>query len=232
LTIVQHVHVVAELLDPTILANVVDVDDATTHSVTVSGMEDGSLAEFYCLLDSEILSVVGIKDTVGVGRARTSTEQVTSKTSALVVDVEELWSSVLVPAGDHCAHGQTVASILIDNVAKNLRSSCNADSLVVFQLPDATLLGEDSLPVRAISSTTGHGTEQVRRDLNHLLDSSTADVAAHRSSAIDGDQNTMLEDESKSGGTVCHLDVCVHWVCVTGSVDVILEVQRARNREC
>lgn len=102
----------------------------------------------------------------------------------------------------------------------------------VLQFPDAALLGENSLPIGAIGGTTGHSAEQVRRDFDDLLDGSTANVASHRSSAVDGDQNTMFEDESKGGSTVCHLDVCIHWVCVTGSVDVILQVQRARNREC
>jgi hypothetical protein len=77
----------------------------------------------------------------------------------------------------------------------------------MFPYPVSSILypGENS-PILAICRTTRHRPQQIRVDLNDLLDCSTGNVASCCGSRIDGDDDTALEPEGEGGCSVGELD--------------------------
>lgn len=81
--------VVEAVLDPSVLLDVVQVDEATRVCVTVGGSQDTPLSELQRLVVLEIVLVLGIEHTVGECLTGADTEQVAGKASAVAVDVVE-----------------------------------------------------------------------------------------------------------------------------------------------
>ncbi len=75
-----------------------------------------------------------------------------------------------VPTSDHGTHGQAHILVRVDHVGQDLGRAGHRNSLLVSQLVDATLLGQDTLPELTVGSTTGHRAQQVRVDLDDFLD--------------------------------------------------------------
>jgi hypothetical protein len=71
--------------------------------------------------------------------------------------------------------------------------------------PFATLQG-DNPPILAICRTTRHRSQQIRVDLDDLLDCPTGNVASCCGTRIDGDDDTSLESEGEGGCSVGELD--------------------------
>lgn len=70
---------------------------------------------------------------------------------------------------------------------------------------DTTLHSNIALPELAISSSTSHCTKDKFIDLNDLSDVIRADKWAHCCSGIDSNNNSTLELESKSCGTLSEI---------------------------
>lgn len=76
----------------------------------------------------------------------------------------------LVPATDHGAHAQAHALVLIHHVSQEFGGGCNRNALLVAQLVDATLPGQQPLPETAVGGAARHGAQQIWVDLDDLLD--------------------------------------------------------------
>ena len=66
----------------------------------------------------------------------------------------------LVVAGDHGAHGEAHALVVVGDVGEDLGGGGHGDALAVAQLVEATLLGEHALPVGAVGRAAGHRAQQ------------------------------------------------------------------------
>jgi hypothetical protein len=64
-----------------------------------------------------------------------------------------------------------------------------------------------AFPVRAISSTTSHGAEQIRVDFNDLLDALRSNIGATSGSRINRNNNTVFEAKSQGSSSMFNLDV-------------------------
>jgi hypothetical protein len=81
--------VVEAVLDPSVLLDVVQVDETTRVCVTVGGSQNTPLSELQRLVVLKIVLVLGIEHTVGECLTGADTEQVAGKASTVAVDVVE-----------------------------------------------------------------------------------------------------------------------------------------------
>ena len=102
------------------------------------------------------------------------------------------WSS-LVPATHHGAHAEPHALVLVHHVGQQLGRGRHGDALLVAELIDATLAGQQALPEAAVGRSSGHGAQQVGVDLDHLLDRLGGDVGARGGPGVHGDDDAMVE---------------------------------------
>lgn len=102
------------------------------------------------------------------------------------------WAS-LVPATHHGSHAESHALVLVHHVGQELGGGRHRDALLVAELIDATLSGQQALPEAAVGSSSGHGTQQVRVDLDHLLHRLGGDVGAGRGPGVHRHDDAMLE---------------------------------------
>lgn len=100
------VRVVEAMLHPAVLFDMVQVDEATRVRVTVSGGEDTPPAELEGVFIREVVLVVRVEHTVGEGLTGTDTEEVTSKTSAVAINVVKGGAFL---RGYACAHGTLIS---------------------------------------------------------------------------------------------------------------------------
>lgn len=108
------------------------------------------------------------------------------------ITADVTWSS-LVPATDHGPHAKSHAFVLVHHVSKQLGGGCHWDALLVAQLVDATLAGQQALPEATVCSSSGHGTQKVGVDLNDLLHRLRGNVGACCGPRVHCDNNSMLE---------------------------------------
>lgn len=78
------------------------------------------------------------------------------------------WAS-LVPATHHGSHAESHTLVLVHHIGQEFGRCCHGDALLVAKLIDATLTGQQTLPEATVGSSSGHGTQQIGVDLNHLL---------------------------------------------------------------
>lgn len=102
------------------------------------------------------------------------------------------WAS-LVPATHHGSHAEPHALVLVHHVSEQLGRRCHRDALLVSELIDSALAGQQALPEAAVSGSSGHGTQQVGVDLDHLLHRLRGNVGARRGPRVHRYYNTMLE---------------------------------------
>jgi hypothetical protein len=95
------IRVVEAMLDPAILLDVVQVDEATRVRVTMGGGQDTPSAELKRVLVREIELVFCIEHTVGERLARADAEEVARETRAVAVDVVERRAFLGGNAGTH-----------------------------------------------------------------------------------------------------------------------------------
>lgn len=114
----------------------------------------------------------------------------------------------LIVAGQHHAHAETHALVVVHNVGHDLAGGGHRNPLLVPQLVDATLLGQHPIPVDAIGSTSGQRSQQVIVDLHNLLHGLRADELATGGTGIHSQDDSALEPEPERRGTVVelHLD--------------------------
>ena len=73
------------------LLHVVDPDNASGGSVPEGGVVDGSPAQVVSLLVSKVVSVAGIKNSVGEDGARADTVAVSGRSLAIAVNIVKSW---------------------------------------------------------------------------------------------------------------------------------------------
>mmetsp|Transcript_26298 Transcript_26298/g.70141 ORF Transcript_26298/g.70141 Transcript_26298/m.70141 type:complete len:267 (-) Transcript_26298:50-850(-) len=212
-------------LHPAGLLHVVDVADTAGVRVAVSGVVDGALAQVDGLVDGQVGAVVRVEDAIRVGRARADREEVAMEARRVVVAVVELRAG-LVPAGDHGAHAETVAAVLVHGVGEQLGRRRHADALLVPQLVQPALHAQVPLPVGTVRRAASHGAEQVRVDLDDLLDGLRRNVGAHRRARVHGDDDALVEFEGEGGGALGEL----HSLLRVGAVPHAKVLLRVRRR--
>lgn len=108
------------------------------------------------------------------------------------------WAS-LVPAAHHGPHAESHALVLVHHVGQQLGGRCHRDALLVAELVDAALSGQQALPEAAVGRSSGHGAQQVGVDLDHLLYRLRRDVRAGGGPRVHGDDDAMLELRDDKG---------------------------------
>lgn len=116
------------------------------------------------------------------------------------------WAS-LVPATHHGSHAQPHAFVLVHHVSQQLGGCCHRDALLVAQLVDAALAGQQALPEAAVGRPSSHGAQQVRVDLNHLLHRLRGDVRARCGPGVHCNNDSMLELWGEGKGSLIWLGV-------------------------
>jgi hypothetical protein len=165
------VGVVEAVLDPSVLLDVVEVDETSRVSVAVGGGKNTAPAELQGILVRELVLVFCIEHTVGKRLTGTNAEEVAGKTRAVAVDVVESGAFLRGHTGAHGAlktgwlaqhrrsmaaktewtyHGQSHALVGIDEVGEDLGGSGDGDAALVAELMEATLHAQVGQPVLAV----------------------------------------------------------------------------------
>lgn len=129
-------------------------------------------------LNAHVKLVPRVENAVRKRRARADRKEVVLEPRAVRVDIVQVGAG-LVPAGNHRAHRQAHALVLVDRVAEQLGRGGHRYALAIAQLVQAALRGQHALPVRAVGGAAGHRAQQLRVDLDDLLDGARANVRAH-----------------------------------------------------
>ena len=137
------VHVALVLLHPSLRSDVVHIDGSSRVRISVRSMVDGSLAQLDSVVHGQIVLEARVEDSVGVGGAGSHGEPLSLESRSVIVMVKQLRSVRLVPSCNHRADGQSAAAVLVENVAKNLRSGCNADARALTKLVNLGEGGEE-----------------------------------------------------------------------------------------
>jgi len=174
-----------------------DIDRSSRVCITMSGMVDGSAAQLDRVGDRHVEVESSVKNTVRKCRSRTHREPFASHASAIRVDVKQLRALLinrhsendmlatdrvpggdsqnmlstysLIPSSDHCSHGQSHSLVVIHHVAQDLRSCRYRDAFLVAELVQPASPSKFTFPVLTVSCTTSHRSQEVRVDLNDLL---------------------------------------------------------------
>lgn len=112
--------------------------------------------------------------------------------SACIDSVVFTWAP-LVPATHHSSHAEPHALVLVHHVSKQLGRRCHRDALLVAQLVDAALAGQQTFPEAAVGGPSSHCAQQIGVDLNHLLHRLRGDVRACCGPRVHRYNNSMLE---------------------------------------
>ena len=78
--------------------------------------------ELHCLVESHIVSIESVEDTVGIGHSRANAEEVSLDPAALSVDIVKV-RAVLVHSRQHEAHRQAVPLVVVDQIDHHARGS-------------------------------------------------------------------------------------------------------------
>ncbi|KAK3994987.1 hypothetical protein QBC44DRAFT_390739 [Cladorrhinum sp. PSN332] len=184
--------------------------------IAVSGRQDTPAAELQRLLHRQVVPIFSIQHTIRKRLTRTNAEQVARQPRAVRVDIVKRRSLLLGHTGAHGAHRQPLSLVLIHQVGQNLGSRSDADAALVTELVQTALHTQPGEPVLAVGSTAGHGAQQVRVDLDNLLDRLRGDPVAGRGARVGSDDDAALEAEGERGGAVGDLDRALRVRAVIG----------------
>jgi hypothetical protein len=101
----DRVRIVEAMLDPSILLDMVQVDEATRVRVTVRSSQDTSSAKLERLIVLQVVLILCVEHAVGECLTRADTEEVARQTRAVAVDVVESGAFL---GSDASAHGALV----------------------------------------------------------------------------------------------------------------------------
>jgi hypothetical protein len=73
----------------------------------------------YSLVNGEVISVVGVENTISIGGTRTNGEEITIKSLSIVINVVEVSASSIM-ACNHETSRETMSSIGIEDVGEEL----------------------------------------------------------------------------------------------------------------
>lgn len=108
------------------------------------------------------------------------------------------WAS-LVPATHHGSHAESHPLVLVHHIGQELGRRCHRDALLVAQLIDAALPGQQALPEAAVGGSSSHGAQQVGVDLDHLLHRLRGDVGARCGPGVHRHDHAVLELPQEHG---------------------------------
>lgn len=147
--------------------DVVHTHNAARIRIAVRCMVDGASTQLLGRLVRQVPLVAGVEHAERVHRAAADREQCALGARALRVNVVQTGTAFVV-AGQHHAHAQAGALVLVRNVGHDLGRRRHGNALLVAQLVQATLLGQHSVPVHAIGRTAGQCAQQVVVDFYDL----------------------------------------------------------------
>lgn len=101
------------------------------------------------------------------------------------------------------------APVLHDRVGEELGGGRHGDALLVAELVEAALDAKVPLPEGAVRGAARHGPEQVRVDLDHLLDGARGNVGPLRGARVHGHHDAVVELEGQRGGALGELELLV-----------------------
>ena len=110
------------MLHPSFFFDVVEIDEATRVGVSMCGSEDASSSKLKSLFNLQVVAVLRVEHSISKCLTRSDTKEVSSKPSAIRVDVVQRWAFLCSNSSDHCSHRQAHTFVGIDQVRKNLRS--------------------------------------------------------------------------------------------------------------
>lgn len=131
------------------------------HSVSIDG--SGAHGEHFAVRTRPVGIHVVQTGSLEWGNKKRNKGKIESKTSHLIQTYP------FVESRDHDSHGQSHAFVVVGDVGEQLGGRCHGDPLVVTQLVETALLGEDAFPVGAVGGATGHGAQQELVDLDNFL---------------------------------------------------------------
>lgn len=128
----------------------VKVDETTRVSISVRSRKNRSSSQLKCLVLGQIIMILRIQYTICERLTGSNTEQVSSQSRSIRIDVVECWSLRWSDAGAHGTHGQPTALVRVDDVGENLRGRCDGDAALLAELVEATLHSEVGEPVLTV----------------------------------------------------------------------------------
>lgn len=109
----------------------------------------------------------------------------------------------LVPATHHGPHAESHPLVLVHHIGQEFGRCCHRDALLVAELVDATLTGQQPFPEATVGGSSGHGAQQIGVDLNHLLHRLGGNVGARGGPGVHRHDNAVLElSQQEHGATL------------------------------
>lgn len=121
---------IVDELPVSVVRNMVNADDTTGGSISVGGTGDGADSEVDGFLDLHLVPVVSVEDTVGESTTGTDSKEVSGKAGSVIIDVVETGSG-LIRSSEHSSHGESLASVLSHDTAKDHRGHGDGRLLAV-----------------------------------------------------------------------------------------------------
>lgn len=94
--------------------------------------------------------ILRVQYTICERLTRSNTEQVSSQSRSVRIDIIECWSLRWSDAGAHGTHGQPTALVRVDDVGEDLGGGCDGDAALLAELVEATLHSEVGEPVLTV----------------------------------------------------------------------------------
>lgn len=135
----DRIRIIESMLDPSILLDMVQVDETSRVRITMRRGQNTSPAELKRLFLRQIILVLRIEHAVRERLSGTHAEKVAGETGAVGIDVVECWTFGGRDAGAHGAHGQTHAFVAINEVGEDLGSGGDGDAALVAEFVETAL---------------------------------------------------------------------------------------------
>jgi hypothetical protein len=133
------IRVAEAMLDPSILLNVIQIDETARVRISVGCRKDTSASQLKCFLLGQIISVFGIQHTICKCLSRSNAEQVPTQSCAIRIDVVKSRTLGRSDASTHCAHRQAHSFVGVNEVGKDFRGGCYGNAAFVSEFVQSTL---------------------------------------------------------------------------------------------
>ena len=128
----------------------VKVDETTRVSISVRSGKNGSSSQLKRLLLCQIIMILCIQHTICESLTRSNTEQVSSQSGSVGINVVQGWTFGWSDAGAHGTHGETTALVRVDDVGEDLGGGCDGDAALLAELVETALHSEIGEPVLTV----------------------------------------------------------------------------------
>src|SRR2546423_371022 len=109
------------MFHPSFLFDMVQVDEATRVGISMCRGQNAPSSKLESLFDLQVVAIFGIEYSIRKCLTRSDAKKISSKSSAVRVNVVECRTLLRCDSSNHCSHRQTHTFVGVDKVCEDLR---------------------------------------------------------------------------------------------------------------